>query len=267
MRSIPKTLSTRTPSTRVVAAAAAAVALVLTPVAATALTPATAYAVPNTQQQRPAPAPERIAIDGAYNTRTFTNYPAKDGAAISDRVIRGSDLSRLTPTGEQQLRDRGVTRVIDLRTDIERTLNPNRPVRGADLVIADVMKFAPLAGAADFPGMYRTFVDNPGAREAYRLMILSTTETAAKGETVYIHCTAGRDRTGWGSAVMLRLLGVDQATIEADFLAGNDGVDVAWLRGAFDHVDTVYGSWDNYVRHGLRLSDQQVADFRAAVLA
>jgi len=130
-----------------------------------------------------------------------------------------------------------------------------------------VMAMAPLAGAADFPGMYRVFVDNPGARDAYRSSVLHIIRTASSGDTTVLHCTAGRDRTGWGSALILRILGVDMATIEADFMAARNGTDVNWLRGAFRHADALYGSFDGYVKRGLRLTDQDVDRLRAALTA
>ena len=36
-----------------------------------------------------------------------------------------------------------------------------------------------------------------------------------------LHCTAGKDRTGVATALLLSILGVDRATIEADFALTN----------------------------------------------
>lgn len=38
---------------------------------------------------------------------------------------------------------------------------------------------------------------------------------------ILFHCTGGRDRTGVGAALLLRVLGVSQPDIEADFVASN----------------------------------------------
>ena len=38
---------------------------------------------------------------------------------------------------------------------------------------------------------------------------------------VILHCTAGKDRTGVATALLLSILGVDRATIEADFALTN----------------------------------------------
>lgn len=253
----------RTPGKRRIAAVAAAVAVGLAPLAVDA---APAQAVPQAQQTV-APAPDRVGIGGVYNARTFGNYTTTDGRRLNDRVIRSADLQNLTDAGVAELQRRDVTVIVDLRTDVEKTLKPNRPVPGARMVQADVMAMAPLAGSADFFGMYRVFADNPGAREAYRTTLLEVSDALARGDSALIQCSAGRDRTGWAAAVLLKIAGADMATIEADFLAGNDGVDVNWLRGAFAHVDAIYGNFDNYLRHGLRLSDAQVETLRAQLTA
>ncbi|GAA3960040.1 tyrosine-protein phosphatase [Gordonia caeni] len=242
----------------------------LTVAAAVGLAPlvvgtAPAQAVPS--QQAPAPAAERVQIGGVYDARTFADYRTADGRALGDRVIRSGDLQNLNNAGLAELRRRDVTTIVDLRTVVETQLKPNRVVPGARVVRADVMALAPLAGSADFPGMYRTFVDNPGAREAYRTTLLEVAKAGEAGDSILIHCSAGRDRTGWASAVLLRIAGADMKTIEADFLAGHNGTDVNWLRGAFAHADRMYGSFDGYLHKGLRLSDADISRIRSAVLA
>src|SRR6266545_4472656 len=43
----------------------------------------------------------------------------------------------------------------------------------------------------------------------------------AGGRPVLFHCSAGKDRTGWLSAVLLELLGIDRSVIVKDYLATN----------------------------------------------
>lgn len=255
-------MTTRTRAVRRATSIAAAVAVGLAPLAVDA---APARAVPQQQQQETA-APQRLHLGGVYDARTFANYTADDdGHPLNDRVIRSGDLNGLDDAGLAELQRRRVTVVVDLRSSVEAQVKPNRPVPGARLVKADVMALAPLAGAADFPGMYRTFVDNPGAREAYRTTLLEVAAAGRRGDSILIHCSAGRDRTGWAAAVLLRIAGVDMPTIEADFLAGNNGTDIAWLRGAFAHADRIFGSFDGYLHTGLRLTDADITAVRTAL--
>ena len=259
-------MSTINSARRRAAAVAAALAVTAGSVAVVPAAAGVAEAVPGAAQQA-VPAPARIALDGSYNTRTLANYTTRDGRAVSDRVIRTADLQNLTNRGLRTLREHGVRTIVDLRTDFERTLKPNRRVPGTTTVVADVMALAPLAGSADFPGMYRTFVDNPGARQAYRKMLDSVLTTVEGGGTALINCSAGRDRTGWAAAVILRILDVDMKVIEADFTAGSMGVDVRWLRGAFAHATALYGSFDDYLTKGVGFSAAKRERLRAALTA
>ena len=48
-------------------------------------------------------------------------------------------------------------------------------------------------------------------------------------DATLFHCTAGKDRTGFAAVLLLSALGVNAATIEADFLLTNRAIDVATL--------------------------------------
>ncbi|WP_240799251.1 tyrosine-protein phosphatase [Streptomyces sp. A0958] len=109
-----------------------------------------------------------------------------------------------------------------------------------------------------------------GADYAFRDLVTAVT-TNTSGATVF-HCSAGKDRTGWGTAVLLTLLGVPRETVEADFLASNQytgnprAVELSWLRAAFAEVDHIYGDFDTYVREGLKLDAATVTTLRAKML-
>jgi protein-tyrosine phosphatase len=132
----------------------------------------------------------------------------------------------------------------------------------------------------------RSFVSADQSRAAYALLLR---EVADEGAADLYHCTAGKDRTGWASAVLLTILGVPRETVMADYLASNAylagssrervltgaGVDASklmlsvnasWLEAAFAEVDEKYGSFDAYVRQGLGLTDADVAALKARYL-
>jgi protein-tyrosine phosphatase len=118
------------------------------------------------------------------------------------------------------------------------------------------------------------------------------------------HCAAGKDRTGVFSAFLLRTLGVPEKTVLADYeltniylqiplnsAARNDSTqkptpgsapmhgqltqeqwqitmvsDPEYLKGMLRHIDQKYGSFDNYRRAVLGLSDQDVEKLRTRFL-
>ncbi|AZG44125.1 tyrosine-protein phosphatase [Gordonia insulae] len=222
-------------------------------------------------------APAAFDLAGTDNTRTFTSYRTTDGHAINDRVIRSDNLSRITPADQRKLSDDGVTSIIDLRTQIERTLQSDRPVPGATLETYDVLGAQPPTSLVDMQSSYRAFVTDASARQAFRKTLLDIKNTAGKSEATLFHCTAGKDRTGWAAAVLLTVLGVDRATVERDYLASNtfrhanandplNGVNIAWLRTSFAAADQTYGSFDNYVHQGLRLTDADITGLKKALL-
>jgi protein-tyrosine phosphatase len=117
---------------------------------------------------------------------------------------------------------------------------------------------------------------------------------------IVYHCTAGKDRTGLFSAILLRILGVKPDIIKADYLLSNQyllapelvartqaslraampetpslspealhvllGVDQKYLDAAFAAIDQKFGSFDNYRREALGVSDQNAAALRDLLL-
>jgi protein-tyrosine phosphatase len=87
-----------------------------------------------------------------------------------------------------------------------------------------------------------------------------------------IHCTAGKDRTGFACALILHTLGVADDVIAEDYLLTNrfyrrdpsvssdlsdevrqvlGTVQTSFLAAAFETINGGYGSLDNYLRDGL----------------
>src|SRR4029450_8662542 len=107
-----------------------------------------------------------------------------------------------------------------------------------------------------------------------------------------VHCTAGKDRTGFAAAVVLRTLGVPEETVYEDFMLTNTytasqiertlwiirlvslfrtdpekvrpvlGAERAYLEAAFDEIRKDYGSFDEYRRKALGFDDAETAAFR-----
>ncbi|WP_280347435.1 tyrosine-protein phosphatase [Nocardia neocaledoniensis] len=254
-------------------AAATAVSVLLGPVVGQAV------AAPSSTET--ATADRLLGLSGVQNARDAGGYPTTDGHRVrTGLVFRTGALDKATPEDLARLSALGVRVVDDLRTGYERALAADKLPAGAVGHSYDVIGQAPpliLAGAlVGGEGMYRAFITAPGANEAFAAVLRDI--IAADGAGVLFHCSAGKDRTGWASAVLLTLLGVDRATVTADYLASNtyrnaapddplNGVQQSWLDGAFDQVNQSYGSFDDYVRDGLGLTDDEVAALRSALLS
>jgi protein-tyrosine phosphatase len=109
-------------------------------------------------------------------------------------------------------------------------------------------------------------------------------------EALLFHCTAGKDRTGIGAALVLSALGVDRQTILADYEATNEywksdresriqqmvsqgmdeksvrsmmAADPAYLEVTFRTLEEKYGSIDNFLKKEMELTPRKLAALRA----
>lgn len=222
-----------------------------------------------------------LHLEGAPNARDVGGYTTVDGKTVkTGTVFRTDALDKLTPADLAKLEGWNVKVVDDLRTVYERALQPDKLPAGATSNWYDVLGQAPITTAFDLESAYVAFIDAPGAGEAFASVLRDIRET--DGAVLY-HCSAGKDRTGWTTAVLLTILGVDRATVNADYMLTNeyvdesgssitgslsgDGVKQEWLDTAFATADEKYGSFDNYVHQGLGLTDNDIAALKAKLLA
>lgn len=260
-------------SVRLPVALAAGLTVAFGPVAAVAAADPVSVADPVTFDRA-------LNLQGVQNGRDAGGYRTADGHWVrTGLVYRTGQLNNATPADLAVLTDRQVRVVDDLRTVYERTIAADRLPAGAVANWNDVIGQAPpqtlvttLTGGND---LYRAFITAPGANEAFASVLRDIIDTDG---AVLFHCTAGKDRTGWTSAVLLTILGVDRDTVTQDYLLSNqyrnagpndplNGVSAAWLDAAFDQANQSYGSFDNYVREGLKLSATDVAALKAKLLA
>ncbi len=129
---------------------------------------------------------------------------------------------------------------------------------------------------------YRNYVKQNTPR--YRSLFAHLLEDPAP---LVIHCTAGKDRTGFACALILHALGVAEDVIAEDYLLTNryyrrdpssssdlpeevkqvlGSVDASFLAAAFDAIRDEYGDLDSYFRNGLGLGAGERAELEARYL-
>ncbi|MFE3794518.1 tyrosine-protein phosphatase [Nocardia tengchongensis] len=221
-----------------------------------------------------------LGLTGVLNARDAGGYRTVDGHTVrTGLVFRTGELSKATDADLAKLTADNVVSIHDLRTSYEQLMGQDKVPAGATEHHDDIIGQAPpqvlastlSAGTA----LYSAFITAPGANEGFANVLR---DIAYNPGGVLFHCTAGKDRTGWTSAVLLTILGVDKDTVYYDYLLSNhyrgakdgdmlNGVTASALDSAFDQATKSYGSFDAYVRDGLKLTDADIAALKAKMLA
>jgi protein-tyrosine phosphatase len=169
---------------------------------------------------------------GATNFRSLGGLPTADGRRIRPHVLMRADrLVGLEARDWEALARTGLATVCDLRSDAERAEHPNAVPSALGVHELNCRVNNDLR--AD-PSLARLMADDPSARGAERVMIeiyrrfpgyMGTTLTAvverllAGGAPMLVHCSAGKDRTGFVIAMLLHALDVPEPLIREDYLA------------------------------------------------
>jgi protein-tyrosine phosphatase len=252
-----------------------------------------------------------VPLEGAHNFRDVGGYQTEDGRRVRWGLFyRSDDLSALTDADLAQLHGLGLKLVCDFRSPEEKAEEPDRlpAERTPELVELPIFdeSFSPVAfrekitsGTLGDTDLRRMLVEGNrmfATRYAPQYAAMFERLTQPDQLPALVHCTAGKDRTGFAAAVLLRTLGVPLETVYEDFLLTNHytareiertlwmirlvsmfrtdpeqvrpvlGVERAYLEAAFGAVDERYGSFDAYRRDALGLDDAETAAFRGLAL-
>lgn len=243
----------------------------------------------------------RLASADNFRDVAGHGYAAADGRRLRTGVLFRSNELQLSDTDAGSLAALGIRDVLDLRDHPEVEAHPDVEVPGATwahvripgIPMDDVATLTSReAGLATMRRVYRIFVEDDGARAAFGDLL---GRLAHAEHPQLFHCTAGKDRTGWASALVLRLCGVPDHTVLEDYLLTNrfDGTRAKYLAMVREHLgedkvavyETVmvadeaylaeadaavaqhFGDLDAYVHDGLGLTPTAVDALRARLLA
>jgi protein tyrosine/serine phosphatase len=211
----------------------------------------------------------KIDVEGCSNFRDLGGYPTESGGELRWRVVFRSDgLHELTRAGVATLRDEiELGHIIDLRSDAELGFD------GRGLLEQEAMHFHHMALFPDHSGnerasardvslgkLYLGMVAHAGPRLAAVIDELSHNDTPS-----VFHCSAGKDRTGVISALLLGTLGVANDIIVADYAATREGLEgiVAKLSRSKGYENT----WKALPPHTLHADPETMVEFLAELSA
>jgi protein-tyrosine phosphatase len=200
------------------------------------------------------------SIEGLYNFRDTGGTPLIDGGATRAGVLFRSDaLSALTPAGLDALADTDIGVIVDFRTPGERESGPDRLPTSRPFTVVELSILEGAMGemAGSFVGasaaispelIAQAMAALPTLSELYIGMLqhgaASFAEVARyiaassddEPTAVLVHCTAGKDRTGVATALMLDAVGADRAAVIADYASSQDNLAGPWADGMIQMV-------------------------------
>jgi protein-tyrosine phosphatase len=252
-----------------------------------------------------------LGLEGAPNFRDLGGYETADGRSVKWRRLYRSDaLSALTPADLARVSELGIRLVCDFRSEPERQAEPDRlpasdppvvaalPIGAESFMVKDLRE---RIASGDLEGLDLRQMMIEGNRQfatRYAPQYAAMFERLSRPENLpaLVHCTAGKDRAGFASALILTLLGVPRETVMEDFLLSNHytqaqtrrrlwmielfslfrtdsdalrplfGVEPEYLEAAFEAIEKRYGDFDTYRRDALGIDDAELAAFRSQML-
>ncbi|KMQ67932.1 protein tyrosine phosphatase [Chryseobacterium sp. FH2] len=249
---------------------------------------------------------EQLKIRKVHNFRAVENIKNIDGRILKKgRFYRSGHLHKLKEKSFDKLEKLGIREVIDLRNSKEISQKPDHlPV---DIIYKNYSAFEDEGDQLDqakklvlkgkvtgsdankrMLDFYKDYVtENPG------IIKKIITEILESDQPVLYHCTAGKDRTGITTALILTILKFDKETIYNDYLLSNNyreklvgkrlnlahnlhfvypkmdikvleklsWIETAYLDAAFDEINKKYGSTDTYIQEVLGISEDKRQEY------
>lgn len=248
-----------------------------------------------------------IKLEKLNNTRDLGGMVTASGKSIKDGMLfRSGHLFFASPHDQETLAEK-VKIIVDFRTDQECYEKPDpklpeveyhhipiisnwtagvtweeKPDITEEEVLAKLRKEPKLAKEY-MCGIYRSFILNEFYISQYNKFLKVLIENTDK--PVLWHCTAGKDRAGFGSVIIQEILGVPRETIIDDYMMTNVyladeikaltamlkkelgdaavtdeslvymfGADADYINTLYKEVEHQFGDFENFISDGLKIS-------------
>ena len=234
---------------------------------------------------------ERILkFENITNFRDVGGYTTQYGRSVKwGKLYRSGNFSKATISDLEQLDVLGLSKVIDFRSEMEKTHSPNRLPNAlqdkvVEIPITDQQNVDMIRSLHEgfTTGIFMTdeFSYHQFMIETYERFVIDYLPEfskffreilANKGAPLVWHCTAGKDRTGVAGVYVLMSLGVDRETAIQDYLLSVKFAD-SWLHfmtkmtkrigwkaaNKFQGMRLVQREW---IEKALQLIEQEWGDF------
>ncbi|MEY2943332.1 MAG: hypothetical protein RLY97_1346 [Pseudomonadota bacterium] len=267
--------------------------------------PLTTHAQSAPQTAIAQPAGRFIPMDGGRNFRDIGGYRTADGHVVRwGMLYRSGSPGGLSALGQAQLAQMHITGIIDLRSTGERAGDKNKGLTALpgywtrDYTLDMGGLAAKFANPANRTPEAAKEIMRQGYVTLHREQAASYRELFARllhaNGPIMVNCTAGKDRTGVASALVLTALGVPYDTVRGDYLLSNNpesmaslskamglqtggapgdvvkviaGVDGTYLDTSFAAIRQEYGSVNGYLAKELGVGARDIAYLRRKMLS
>ena len=241
------------------------------------------------------------------NFRDIGGYKGIDGREIKyKKLLRSGEVRNLSDEDKNILiNDYKLKKIIDFRSDDEVKNAPNDTLNGVEYQQINIMGelSGNTSGSEDMVNnskiksateimkeIYVNLATDKNSQKAYR-KFLNEVKSLEEGSLLF-HCFAGKDRTGFGALLIMKILGVKDDDIFEDYLKTNElrreankiiieeleksgatkenidnvtqlmEVDISYLEEAYNSIIKNYSSFDNYLKNVLNVDDEAALTFR-----
>lgn len=284
------------------------------------------YFLVKTEDDQYVIAERTLPVEGMNNFRDMGGYETNSGKTVKwGKLYRSDHIHNATENGVAYLKTLGIHTIIDYRSDIEAQKYPNKQIgeqvktyqmdpsaHAAELaaqfqsskededvsLINEIIEQKEKGTLVDHSNVvltqYRTFVTKKESQEAFSKMLQIVADPSAPA--VVQHCRGGKDRTGFGSMLVLGILGVKKEDLVQDYLLTaqnriernrikmegykkitSDPVVLDQLYSFIDtkpdfieeSIDTIvqqYGSFENYAKKELNLTKEMIQQMKEMYL-
>lgn len=248
----------------------------------------------------------KIEFEKLLNTRDLGGMRASDGRKIRPgKLIRSGHLVAASKKDQEKLSSL-IDTVVDFRSDNECLERPEPRIPGTSYYHIPILEKREAGVTRDEASYeevrermlseaeaarqymmrtYGSFITSEYTRSQYKRFVQVLLEDHSKA--VLWHCTAGKDRAGFGTVIIQEILGISRTDIFEDYLLTNRCLEpeiqgiirsilskggitteesekglrfmfCAWseyLESAYRKAEECYGNFDGYIRDGLQISD------------
>jgi len=248
-----------------------------------------------------------IQLEGTCNTRDIGGIDTIYKCKIKKNLLFRSDkLSNLTENDYDILRKRGIKQIIDFRSEKEKKREPN--IIPNDFIYKEIqieldkkiLNDIKLSLKYSSPNRSEELMKkcNRDFIIKYSKQFSDFVKTIIKTKTpTLFHCSFGKDRTGFATAIIHHICGVSMKNIFKDYLLSNHYikknieneyeklykildipkaethkllpliiVNQAYLHDSFNSAKNIYGSFDNYLSYKLQISSNELTELKYYLL-